>query len=82
MLMNATRGQLVRVHYRAAVADGMPLHGQVGRIVAGGRGRPRNHCVEINGRLHIVPAGNLMVEREQKTNATPAPTLAATARSH
>ena len=82
MLMNATRGQLVRVHYRAAVAACMPLHGQVGRIVAGGRGRPRNHCVEIAGRLYIVPAGNLMVERERKAHARPAGTLADPAASY
>jgi hypothetical protein len=63
MLLNPSRGQKVRVHYRPQVAPYMPLHGKIGSVVVPGSGRPRNHCVEIDGRLYLVPAGNLVIER-------------------
>jgi hypothetical protein len=47
------------VHYRAAVARSMPLHGKVGRVAVRAKGRPRNHGVEIDGTLYVVPCGNL-----------------------
>lgn len=36
-----------------------PLHGKVGVVRISSRGRPRNHGIEIDGRLYVVPCGNL-----------------------
>lgn len=53
-------GQTVQVWYNRRIAPTMPLHGKTGvvRIVARGKG-PRNHGVVIDGRLWVVPCGNL-----------------------
>jgi hypothetical protein len=51
--------QVVQVWYAAKWRAFMPLHGRVGRVVVSSRGRPRNHGVEIDGTVWIVPAGNL-----------------------
>jgi len=59
MLTNPRLGREVQVWYRPALAAGMPHHGQTGRVVGVGRGRPKNHAVLIGGRLVIVPCGNL-----------------------
>lgn len=51
---------LVKVHYGNKYCAMMPLHGRIGivRVVATGPG-PRNHGVEIDGRIYVVPCGNL-----------------------
>ncbi len=54
-------GDRVQVWYRMSLRLIMPLHGLVGRVAVVGRGKPRNHGVEI-GRLrhfYVVPCGNL-----------------------
>ena len=51
-------GQRVQVWY-AAKRLPMPLHGRIGTVVVRSKGRPRNHGVEIDGTLFVVPAGNL-----------------------
>jgi hypothetical protein len=60
MIVRPRPGSTVQVWYRAGVRDFMPWHGRLGvvRIVAPGPG-PRNHGVEIDGRLIGVPCGNL-----------------------
>lgn len=40
-----------------------PLHGKVGVVVISSRGKPRNHLLEIDGRLYVVPCGNLRKEQ-------------------
>lgn len=60
MLSSPRPGTRVVIHYAAARAAGMPLHGRTGVVVAPGRGRPRNHLVRLDGGpLVVVPAGNL-----------------------
>jgi len=71
MLSNPRIGERVRVHYAekkkpgalAAKADVMPLHGKTGIVRIRARGRPRNHGVEIDGDVYVIPAGQLRRER-------------------
>ncbi len=53
-------GSRVKVHYAKHYCAMMPLHGRIGivRVVARGPG-PRNHGVEIDGRLYAVNCGHL-----------------------
>ena len=37
----------------------MPLQNRIGTVELVGRRRPRNHGVRIDGKLYIVPCGNL-----------------------
>ena len=61
MIFHPRPGQHVRVHYAKRVASTMPHHGAVGivRVVAHGPG-PRNVGVEIDGKLVVIPRGNLV----------------------
>ena len=62
MLVNPSLSQLVEIRYNPKMrggAFGATLHGQIGRIVIVGKGKPRNHGVEVNGVLHVIPCGNL-----------------------
>lgn len=63
MIFHPKPGERVRVHYAKAAADRMPFHGRTGvvRIVAKGPG-PRNVGVEIDGRIVVIPRGNLVAE--------------------
>lgn len=60
MMVNPRIGQLVRVRYAAHYRDQMPYHDRVGIVRIRARGRPRNHGIEIDGRLIAIPCGNLM----------------------
>ena len=59
MLSNPRIGQAVEVRYRKALRPIARLHGKRGIVTIVGRGRPRNHEVEIDGRRYVVPAGHL-----------------------
>ncbi|HUX01534.1 MAG TPA: hypothetical protein VMY35_11200 [Phycisphaerae bacterium] len=59
MLTNPKPGSLAQVWYRQGVRQHMPLHGKVGEVVAVGQRRPRNHGVSIEGKVYVVPCGNL-----------------------
>jgi hypothetical protein len=59
MLSRPKLGQRVQVHYAREYARWMPLHGRVGVVAVVGTGRPRNHGVEIDGEVYVLPAGNL-----------------------
>ena len=59
MIARPKRGQLVQVWYRKGVAEWMPHHGKVGRVVVVGRGKPLNHAVDVGGFVAVVPCGNL-----------------------
>ena len=50
----------MRIHYRKQIAGLMPYHGRVGKLVVVSRGKPRNHGVEIDGRIVCVPCGNIV----------------------
>ena len=65
MIFHPRVGQRVRVHYAKRMAAMMPYHGKPGvvRVVSRGPG-PRNVGVEINGRLVVVPRGNLVAVPE------------------
>lgn len=69
MMGHPRLGQSVRVHY-ARRWGAMPLQDRVGvvRVVASGRG-PRNHGVEIDGRIYAVPCGNLQTLRSEEDSA-------------
>ena len=76
MIFHPRAGQHVRLHYAKRSASAMFHHGAVGvvRIVARGPG-PRNVGVEIEGRIVVVPRGNLVAIGERQTNrpkSTPA----------
>jgi hypothetical protein len=60
MVSNPKPNQRVRIHYRAAMRSMMFLHGMSGVVAVVGKGRPRNHLVEISGRNYVIPAGNLV----------------------
>ena len=66
MIFHPRIGQRVRVHYAKAAATVMPHHGKVGivRVVSRGPG-PRNVGVEIDGRLVVIPRGNLAALKEE-----------------
>lgn len=63
MLLNPKKNQPVQLWYKNKA---MPYHGQLGRIVIISRGKPRNHGVEINGRIVVVPCGNLRIGLRQE----------------
>lgn len=60
MVANPRVGQRVRLHYAARSRAAAPLHGRTGTVAVAGRGRPRNHLVELDGGGRVVvPCGNL-----------------------
>lgn len=59
MMANPTIGALVQVWYAKQWRDFMPLHGRTGIVRIRGKGKPRNHGVEIDGTTYVVPCGNL-----------------------
>jgi len=65
MIFHPRPGQRVRVHYAKRSASVMPHHGAAGvvRIVSRGPG-PRNVGVEVNGRVVVIPRGNLVAVEE------------------
>lgn len=68
MLLNPRIGQRVKIWYRQGVREHMPLHGKIGQVLIRSRGKPRNHGVEIGGKLYVVPCGNLMKAEEGESN--------------
>lgn len=65
MMLNPRIGQRVRVHYRKSWATFMPWHGRTGIVrIACRKGRPRNHGVEIDGQMIVIPCGNLVKGEE------------------
>ena len=64
MLSYPVPGKRVQVWYRAGYRDRMPLHGKTGTVAIRSRGRPRNHGIQIDGRLYVVPCGNLRLAGE------------------
>ena len=59
MLSNPRPGLEVRLHYRASLRPFAPWHGRRGIVRIAGKGKPRNHVIEIDGRLIVVPCGHL-----------------------
>ncbi len=59
MMLNPRKGQRLQVWYNARVRGLMPLHGKVGFVRFATRSRPRNHGIEIDGKLYSIPCGNL-----------------------
>ena len=60
MLTNPHIGQIVEIRYRKQLRPIARLHGKRGIVRVVGRGRPRNHGVEVDGVQYVVPAGHLM----------------------
>ncbi len=61
MISNPRPGDRVLLHYGPAwrrVCSA--LHGRVGVVRVAGRAKPRSHGVELDGRIYVVPAGNLV----------------------
>lgn len=65
MMANPKKGQLVQVHYGKRYAHTMPYHGKIGRVVVVCKARRcRNHGVEIDGEMIVIPCGNLRKVQE------------------
>jgi len=64
MMANPRVGQRVEIRYRRSLRDLMPLQGKVGVVRIASRGKPRNHGVEVDGRLYCIPCGNLFKRKE------------------
>ena len=60
MMLNPRLGQQVQIKYRKKTCHHFPVHGKTGVIVTVGKGKPRNHLVDVDGELYIVPCGNLI----------------------
>jgi hypothetical protein len=73
MISNPRPGQLVRIAYAARrrkvpglglvgfLCSWAPFHGHRGRVLIRGIGRrARNHGVEVDDRLVVIPAGQLL----------------------
>lgn len=63
MLSNPRKGTLAQVWYNKRIAPEMHLHGKIGVITVVSKGKPRNHGITIEGRLWVVPCGNLRPAR-------------------
>lgn len=59
MISNPKPGQQVQLWYAKKAAHLWPLHGRIGVVRIVGKGKPRNHGIEIDGQTVIVPCGNL-----------------------
>jgi len=75
MIVNPRKGKTVQVWYKKALASEMPLHGKIGtvevickphkaprcnQVIEGVRQQgPRNHGVLIDGKVWVVPCGNI-----------------------
>lgn len=59
MMLNPRVGSVVQVWYRESLRGFMPWHGRTGKVLVACRGKPRNHGVEIDGQIVIVPCGNI-----------------------
>jgi len=59
MLTAPKIGQRVMIWYRAGLREVMPLHGRTGTVVMRSTGKPRNHGIEIDGQVYVVPCGNV-----------------------
>lgn len=59
MIVNPRVGQRVQLWYAKRFAHRWPLHGAVGVVRIVGKGKPRNHVVDVGGSLVVVPCGNL-----------------------
>ena len=64
MLSNPKPNDRVEIRYAKHKRSIAKLHGKRGVVVIAGRGRPRNHGVEVDGVLYVIPAGQLFKERE------------------
>lgn len=64
MIVNPRIGQRVRIRYRPVLRDFMPLHDECGTVRIRSKGKPRNHGIEVDGVLYVVPCGNLMKEQQ------------------
>lgn len=71
MMANPKVGARVRVRYARKKLERSShvyhLHGKVGRVVIAGKGKPRNHLVEIDGVRFVVPCGNLVRVNDEKS---------------
>lgn len=72
MIVHPRLNQAVRIWYNKRRAPSMPLHGQTGRVVVRGIGPgPRNHGILVDGRVYVVPCGNLQKTAESCEIPTP-----------
>lgn len=60
MVSNPKPGDVVKVCYRKSLKNWFPYEGEIGtvRIVCKAR-KCRNHGVEIDGKIIVIPCGNL-----------------------
>lgn len=58
MIVSPVKGQQAIIWYRKENRN-LPYHGKLCVVVLPGTGRPRNHLVDVDGTLVVVPCGNL-----------------------
>jgi len=59
MICNPRIGQTVQLWYAEKWRSWVTIHGKSGVVVKQYHGRPRNHMIHVDGRLVIVPCGNI-----------------------
>lgn len=59
MICNPRIGQTVQLWYADKWRPWVTIHGLIGTVVKRSNGKPRNHMIEVEGRLVIVPCGNI-----------------------
>lgn len=69
MVSNPKPGQRVVLRYAKRRAHLFHLHNAAGVVRIAGKGKPRNHGVEVGGVIVVVPCGNLTAEHEVKPDA-------------
>ena len=66
MITNPKINQLVQLKYNKKKWPTALLQGKIGTIVLAGKGKPRNHAVNVEGVIYIVPCGNIFSLTEKK----------------
>lgn len=59
MIFGPKTGECVQLWYAKAFAHLWPFHGRFGVVRIVGSGKPRNHGIEIDGKIVVVPCGNI-----------------------
>ena len=66
MISNPRINQLVQIKYSQKKWPNALLQGMIGKVIIAGKGKPRNHAIEIDGVIYIVPCGNIFSISENK----------------
>jgi hypothetical protein len=70
MYANPKQREAVLIWYAKSYAGSMPYHGKIGKVVIPGKGKPRNHCIDVDGIRVAIPCGNLQKISESPSAKT------------